>query len=120
MARRPHTLRDLTITYSGGMANLSDRNVWARGDGDVPVGAAWHTDDVVGGGRLVVSMDVNWMSSGYRGSNWTQVAENLAYFMTGAAAPPTPTATRTLSRQRRAATLQAPGEADPTPSTVGP
>ena len=31
--------------------------------------------------RIVVVMDINWMAEQYRGSNWEQVAQNVARFL---------------------------------------
>ncbi|MET0602913.1 MAG: S8 family serine peptidase [Baekduia sp.] len=94
LAKRPFVLDTWTVTYAGGLGNVPSRNVFARSTSGVPVAAAWDTADVVGGGRLVVFMDINWLSRGYRAANWTEVTQNVALFLSGSTRAPTPGSAR--------------------------
>ena len=54
------------------------------------VAAAWDRASTVGNGRLVVFMDINWAESFWEGANWSDVAENVAFFLSGLSSPPSP------------------------------
>lgn len=100
LAKRPFALDTWSVTYAGGLGNVADRNVFARSTSGVPVAAAWDTADVVGGGRLVVFMDINWLSQGYRAANWTEVAQNVALFLSGSTRAPAPSSARRVDAPR--------------------
>ena len=54
------------------------------------VTAVWDRPSVLGEGRLALFMDINWPESSYRDTNWFQVAENIAFFLSGLSSPPSP------------------------------
>jgi hypothetical protein len=70
----------------GGIAGVSGNHVFATGAGGIPVGAVWDSSDLVGGkGRLVVLMDVDWLS-GDTTPQRRPIIENILRFID---APPT-------------------------------
>jgi len=59
----PNALTTWVPDAPGGIAGVSGNRVFATGAGGIPVGAVWDSSDLVGGnGRLVVLMDVDWLS----------------------------------------------------------
>jgi Fibronectin type III domain len=93
VATRPFEPEIWTVSAPGGMAGVAPANVfaWAPGDPTVPVAAVWGPDQVSGGGRLAVFMDVNWLESTYRDPvGASRIAQNLALFLSGADRPPAP------------------------------
>lgn len=72
----------------GGLGNLPDPNIFATGNGDVPVGAAWTEADLVSGsGRLTLLMDTNWFSQPGSGDNYA-ITENIQSFLIASGGPP--------------------------------
>jgi hypothetical protein len=57
------------------------------------VAAAWDHSSLVGNGRLVVFMDINWSEPGLRATNWSDAAQNVALFLSGSTTPPGPPVT---------------------------
>jgi hypothetical protein len=75
------------------MSGVADNNVFASvsGPGSTTLGAVWGASDLVGDGRVAVLMDVNWAEPWEQdGTTAPQIAQNLAYFLSGLSAPPTP------------------------------
>jgi hypothetical protein len=92
-ATRPFAPETWTVSAPGGMAGVAPANVfaWAPGDPDVPVAAVRGPNQVSGGGRLAVFMDVNWLDSTNRDPvTASQIAQNVALFLSGEEAPPAP------------------------------
>jgi hypothetical protein len=53
------------------------------------IAGAWDRPSLVGHGRLVVFMDINWAEAGiYSAPNWSDVAQNVALFLAGLNTPP--------------------------------
>jgi len=50
--------------------------------------AVWDRSSIVGNGRLAVFMDINWTESQWRATNWSDVAKNVAFFLSGLGSPP--------------------------------
>ena len=98
LATRPHTVTSWTPDAPGGMAGVPDSSVFSYYQPNPStkqvVAAAWDRASTSGNGRLVVFMDINWPEATNdihtRGANWTQVAENVAFFLSGLTSPPTP------------------------------
>jgi hypothetical protein len=64
------------------LGNVATANVFATGAGGRPTAAVWGSSDVLGGGKLVLLMDVNWAQNSFRdASTMTQVAQNVAAFL---------------------------------------
>jgi hypothetical protein len=81
IATTPNTLSQLRLVSPGGLAGVEPENILATGLGNVPVGAIWDKDDLVGrGGRLSVMMDTNWLNSLAFADN-LELLENLIGFM---------------------------------------
>jgi len=82
VATYPNTLTTWHPACPGGISNIAERNVFASAPDGTPVAAVWGPDDVVGGGKLVLLMDVNWAQSNYADmSTMPSVAQNLAAFL---------------------------------------
>ena len=98
LATRPHTVTTWTPDAPGGIAGVPDSSVFSYYQPDPStkqaVAAAWDRASTSGNGRLVVFMDINWpeATSDFhtRGANWADVAENVAFFLSGLTSPPTP------------------------------
>jgi hypothetical protein len=95
LATRPHTVTSWTATFPGDISDMPDSSVFAYYQpGDITtrqvVAAAWDRSSTVGNGRLVVFMDINWTEAAWRAANWSDVAENVAFFLSGLTSPPTP------------------------------
>jgi hypothetical protein len=94
LASQPNTVTSWSPTYAGGIGGIPASSVFASfqpGEGSpIPVAAAWDRSSTVGGGRLVLFMDINWSESAYQAPNWSDVAENVAFFLSGLDTPPTP------------------------------
>jgi hypothetical protein len=94
-ASRPFALTTWQPSAPGGMSNIAAANVFAyvdNGGGDhTAVAATWGADDVTGGGRLAVLMDINWLDPDYWDEHTAyQVAQNLQLFLSGLPNPPAP------------------------------
>lgn len=77
----PNTLSQLRLVSPGGLAGVEPENILATGLNNVPVGAIWDKDDLIGrGGRLSVMMDTNWLNSLAFADN-LELLENLIGFM---------------------------------------
>jgi V8-like Glu-specific endopeptidase len=82
VAARPNALTTWKPVCPGGMANVNPNNVFASGSDGTPVGAVWDDNDVIGGGRLAILMDVNWAQNTFRDSTtMPKVTQNLAFFL---------------------------------------
>jgi hypothetical protein len=95
LATQPHTVTSWQPSAPGGMAGVPAASVFSYYQpGDITtrqvVAAAWDRPSTVGNGRLVVFMDINWPEVGSRAANWSDVAENVAFFLSGLSSPPTP------------------------------
>jgi hypothetical protein len=91
----PFTVDHWTPSLAGGMLGVPNSSVVAYYQPGDPstrqvVAAAWDRPSLVGHGRLVVFMDVNWTEVGYRDSNWSDVTQNVAYYLSGLSALPGP------------------------------
>jgi len=91
----PFTVDHWTPSLAGGMLGVPNSSVVAYYQPGGPstrqvVAAAWDRPSLVGHGRLVVFMDVNWTEVGYRDSNWSDVTQNVAYYLSGLSALPGP------------------------------
>ena len=86
LADSPNVINTWTSATPGFLNNVSGDNVFVStepdGQGQVLAGA-WDADDVIGGGRAVAMMDINWLGDPYRGQNWQDVAGNIAFFLSG-------------------------------------
>jgi len=90
---QPYAVTQWTPSQPGRMLGVPDSNVFSYYQpGDIStrkvVAAAWDRPSLVGGGRLVVFMDINWTELGYRAANWSSVAQNVALFLSGLSSPP--------------------------------
>jgi hypothetical protein len=87
VATLPNTLTTFTGSYTGSIAgtNIGENNfVFAGSDGSGIVGV-WGSSEVVGGGRLAIVMDVNWIETEYGNiPEADALVGNLAYFLSGA------------------------------------
>ncbi len=96
LAAQPNTVTSWTVTAAGGMSGVPDSSIFAYyqaepPDGpETPVAAAWDRPSTNGNGRLVLFMDINWAETGWRATNWSDVAENVAFFLSGLSSPPAP------------------------------
>jgi hypothetical protein len=90
---RPFALTTWQPAAPGGMTNVGPDNVFAYyddGQGNTStVGAVWGPSRVIGGGRLAVIMDLNWVETAYMDATTApQVAQDLALFLSGLPGPP--------------------------------
>ncbi len=94
LATQPHTVTSWTATYPGLISGMPGSSIFAYYQPDESttqvVAAAWDRASTVGNGRLVVFMDINWAESFWEGANWSDVAENVAFFLSGLSSPPSP------------------------------
>jgi hypothetical protein len=103
-ASRPFSLSTWQPAAPGGMSNIAASNAFAYVNGgagnDTTVAATWGTDDVVGGGRLAVLMDINWLEPDWWDETTAyQVAQNLELFLSGLSNPPAPPVTAPIQAQ---------------------
>ena len=93
LASDPNAVTDWTVTFAGGIGGVPASSVFAYDQVDeqtqTPVAAAWDRSSTVGEGRVVLFMDINWSEAEWRAANWSDVAENVAFFLSGLATPPT-------------------------------
>jgi hypothetical protein len=96
---QPFALTQWTPSQPGGMLgvksapNSSIFSYYQPGDLSTRkvIAGAWDHADLVGHGRLVVFMDINWAEAGvYSAPNWSDVAQNVALFLAGLITPPGP------------------------------
>jgi hypothetical protein len=95
VATQPFTVTTWTPASPGGMANVPASSVFSYYQPGDPstrqvVAAVWDRPNLVGNGRLVVFMDVNWPEAAWRAANWFEVAQNVAFFLSGLGSPPGP------------------------------
>jgi hypothetical protein len=94
LATQPHILTDWTATYPGTISGMPGSSVFAyyqeTETTTQTVAAAWDRPSTNGKGRLVLLMDINWAESAFQGANFSNVAENVAFFLSGLGSPPTP------------------------------
>ena len=91
VAERPFRLSTWTPVAAGVLGNVGADNVFASHEARTAA-AVWDSPDVLGGGRLAVFMDINWVQSQW----WTEdtaatayeTTLNLALFLNSLAAPP--------------------------------
>lgn len=87
----PFALTTWTVSAPGGMSGVAADNVFASvsGPGSTPVAGVWGPEQLAGGGRLALLMDVNWADPFYSDpATASQVAQDLALFLSGLPAPP--------------------------------
>jgi hypothetical protein len=106
ITRKPYAVDSWTVDAPGGMAGVPARNVIAavaNGEGpDVPIAAAWGPDEVAGGGRLTVLMDINWNQPGEMDPvTANQLTQNMALYLSGRAEPPAPPVSLSADNQKR-------------------
>ena len=114
LATQPRTVASWTATFPGGISGMPDSSVFAYYQpGDITtrqvVAAAWDGSTTVGNGRLVLFMDINWAEAAWRAANWSDVAQNVAFFLSGLTSPPGPVVTTANVVPAAAALLQAKG-----------
>ena len=63
------------------MSNVSPDNVLVSSAQGAPLGAVWDSEDVLGGGRVAILMDVNWAQDGYRDATTPLIVQNIATFL---------------------------------------
>ena len=95
LSQKPFAVDHWTPSQPGGMLGVPDDSVFSYYQpGDITtrkvVAAAWDRSSLVGNGRLVVFMDMNWAEPGFRAANWSHVAQNVALFLSGLSASPGP------------------------------
>ena len=95
VANQPFTVTSWKPAAPGGMGGVPDSSVFSYyqpGDPETRqvVAAVWDRSSVVGNGRLVVFMDINWPEVAWRAANWSDVAQNVAFFLSGLSSPPGP------------------------------
>jgi Trypsin len=93
LSQQPFAIDHWTPSQPGGMAGVPATSVFSYYQpGDITtrkvVAAAWDRASLVGHGRLVVFMDVNWDETGFQAANWSDVAQNVAFFLSGLTDPP--------------------------------
>jgi hypothetical protein len=98
VATQPFVVTSWQPSAPGGMANVPDSSVFSYYQPGDPstrqvVAAVWDRPSVAGNGRLVVFMDINWTEVAYRAANWSDVAQNVAFFLSGLSSPPGPVVT---------------------------
>jgi hypothetical protein len=94
LATQPHTVTSWQPSAPGGMAGVPASSIFSYYQPDEfttqVAAAAWDRPSTVGQGRLVVFMDINWPETASRAANWSDVAENVAFFLSGRSSPPSP------------------------------
>ena len=95
LAQSPTAVSDWTVSQPGTLSGVSGSSVFSYYQpGDITtrktIAAAWDHASVGGHGRLVVFMDINWTEQGYRATNWSAVAQNVAFFLSDLSSPPGP------------------------------
>jgi len=88
LATAPHTLTTWTPTYPGLISGMAASSVFASDAPTEVAAAAWNRAGTVGEGRLAVFMDINWAQAAWEGANFSDVAENVAFFLSGLSSPP--------------------------------
>jgi hypothetical protein len=82
LATTPRTVSTLTTASPGSLSGVAPANVVGySSEPDRAVVAAWGPQDVTGGGRLAIVMDINWIAQQYRGPSWSPFVQNLAQFL---------------------------------------
>jgi hypothetical protein len=83
VAVQPFSLTTWTATAPGVISNVDADNVFAS-YGDQATAAVWDRTEVVGGGRLAVFMDLNWLQSyWWDEATAREITQNLALFLNG-------------------------------------
>jgi hypothetical protein len=90
LATAPHTITTWTPTYPGLISGIAASSVFASDSPTEVAAAAWNRGSTVGEGRLVVFMDINWAQAAWAGANFSDVAENVAFYLSGLSSPPPP------------------------------
>ena len=83
VAVQPFSLTTWTAIAPGVISNVGADNVFAS-YGDQITAAVWDRTEVIGGGRVAVFMDINWLQS-YEWDEATakEITQNLALFLNG-------------------------------------
>jgi hypothetical protein len=84
IATTPNTLGEFPATNPGGIAGIGDvngRNVLANNEGTALAGVFDESDMTNGRGRLVIYMDINWLTHGQPNPTRMAVIENIADFL---------------------------------------
>jgi hypothetical protein len=83
VAVQPFSLTTWTAIAPGVISNVGADNVFAS-YGDQVTAAVWDRTEVVGGGRLAVFMDLNWLQSyWWDEATAREITQNLALFLNG-------------------------------------
>jgi hypothetical protein len=94
LATQPNTVTSWTATYPGAISGMLASSVFAYYQPNEfttqVVAAAWDRPSTVGNGRLAVFMDINWAQTAWQGANWSDVADNVTFFLSGLSSPPNP------------------------------
>lgn len=95
LATQPHTLTSWSPTFPGLISGVAASSVLAYypTDSTQVAAAAWDRPSTVGEARLVLFMDINWAETDYmspQGSNFSDVVDNVALFLSGLSGPPIP------------------------------
>jgi hypothetical protein len=93
LVAHPFAIDHWTPSQPGGMLGVPDSSVIAYyqpGDASTrrAIAAAWDRSSLVGKGRLVVFMDINWSEVGWRDANWSDITQNVALYLSGLSGPP--------------------------------
>ena len=83
VAVQPFSLTTWTAIAPGVISNVGADNVFASYGGQVTA-AVWDRTEVIGGGRVAVFMDINWLQSyWWDEATAKEITQNLALFLNG-------------------------------------
>ena len=93
-ATQPNTVTTWQVSRPGSITGVPESSVFSYYQPDElttqVLGAVWDRPSITGNGRLALFMDINWPEAFYRATNWSDVAENVAFFLSGLSSPPSP------------------------------
>ena len=81
IASNPNTITYLAPDAPGSLTGVSDPHIVADDGAGLTVWAAYGPNDVMGGGKLVAVMDINYIAEQYRSANWGEIVDNIASFL---------------------------------------
>ncbi|WP_289019575.1 trypsin-like serine protease [uncultured Ornithinimicrobium sp.] len=116
LAVEPHQLTGITMSAPGRMDNIPAKYQFvatANSSDATLVGAAWGSDNIWGGGRAVILMDINWLQAAFRDSQAPLAVRNIAFFLSGRSTVPD-----TQVAQTQMAEPAAPARTGRTPSSA--
>jgi hypothetical protein len=90
VATTPNKLTTFTGAAVGAISatNVDPNNFLFTDSNGAGVVGVWDNHNVVGGGRLAIVMDTNWVADAYQDSATVPgIVQNLAYFLSGGATP---------------------------------